>query len=62
MAWGGLFRDSTGAWLGGYAVKGGEGSVLLAELNGVHHHGLHLAWRLGNKKVQVEVIVWRWWT
>ena len=38
----GLLRDSIDAWLGGYAVKDGEGSVLLVELNGVHH-GLGMA-------------------
>ncbi|KAL2341042.1 hypothetical protein Fmac_008982 [Flemingia macrophylla] len=53
-ACGGLVRDSSGCFLGGFSVNLGPTSVTLAELSGVVH-GLKLAWDLGCKKVKVDI-------
>ncbi|KAK7306532.1 hypothetical protein VNO77_44479 [Canavalia gladiata] len=54
-ACGGLIRDSTGCFLGGFNVNlGSISSVTLAELWGVVH-GLKLAWDIGWKKVKVDI-------
>jgi len=53
-ACGGLVRDSSGCYLGGFTVNLGNTSVTLAELWGVVH-GLKLAWDLGCKKVKVDI-------
>ncbi|KAL2969486.1 hypothetical protein AAZX31_15G084400 [Glycine max] len=53
-ACGGLVRDSSGCFLGGFTVNIGITAVTLAELWGVVH-GLKLAWDLGCKKVKVDI-------
>ncbi|TKY71900.1 Heat shock 70 kDa protein [Spatholobus suberectus] len=53
-ACGGLVRDSSGCFLGGFTVNLGVTSVALAELWGVVH-GLKLTWDLGCKKVKVDI-------
>ncbi|MED6110616.1 70-kilodalton heat shock protein, variant 2 [Stylosanthes scabra] len=54
-ACGGLVRDSTGCFLGGFSVKLDNNiSVTMAELWGVVH-GLNLAWDLGCRKVKVDI-------
>ncbi|KAI5348581.1 hypothetical protein L3X38_001468 [Prunus dulcis] len=50
---GGLLRDNYGAWIKGFFVKLGVGSVLEAELWGIFW-GLHLAWESGFRVVEVE--------
>ncbi|CAL9006319.1 unnamed protein product [Prunus brigantina] len=49
----GVLRDATGAWLKGYSVNLGIGSVLEAELWGIFW-GLSLAWDSGFRTVEVE--------
>ncbi|XP_015942837.1 heat shock 70 kDa protein [Arachis duranensis] len=54
-ACGGLVRDSSGSFLGGFSVKLDHAtSVTMAELWGVVH-GLNLAWDLGCRKVKVDI-------
>ncbi|CAL2255075.1 unnamed protein product [Prunus armeniaca] len=50
---GGLLRDNYGAWIKGFSVNLGVGSVLEAELWGIFW-GLHLAWESGFRFVEVE--------
>nr|KYP40685.1 Heat shock 70 kDa protein [Cajanus cajan] len=57
-ACGGLVRDSSGCFLGGFSVNLGPTSVTLAELWGVVH-GLKLAWDLGFKKgLKSQLLRW----
>ncbi|RXI03537.1 hypothetical protein DVH24_004189 [Malus domestica] len=51
---GGILRAAAGVWIAGFTVNIGVGSVLNAELWGLFH-GLTLAWRLGYRKVHVEL-------
>ncbi|CAL2237692.1 unnamed protein product [Prunus armeniaca] len=50
---GGLLRDNYGAWIKGFSVNLGVGSVLEVELWGIFW-GLHLAWEAGFRFVEVE--------
>ena len=50
---GGLLRDNYGAWIKGFSVNLGVGSVLEAELWGIFW-GLHLAWESSFRFVEVE--------
>ncbi|BBN67942.1 hypothetical protein Prudu_231S000200 [Prunus dulcis] len=50
---GGLLRDNYGAWIKGFSVNPGVGSVLEAELWGIFG-GLHLAWESSFRVVEVE--------
>ena len=51
---GGLIRDETGRWLGGFTSKLGICNALTVELWGVLH-GLNLAWELGFRKIILEI-------
>ncbi|XP_062006018.1 uncharacterized protein LOC133723218 [Rosa rugosa] len=50
---GGVIRDNTGCWCGGFMINIGVGEVLLAEAWGLFH-GLHLALSLKISKLEVE--------
>ncbi|KAL8170236.1 hypothetical protein V2J09_022040 [Rumex salicifolius] len=50
---GGVIRDDSGVWLGGFVKNIGVCSVVAAELWGLYH-GLELAWDLGYRKVVLE--------
>ncbi|KAL5817222.1 hypothetical protein ACOSQ3_025600 [Xanthoceras sorbifolium] len=53
IAAGGVFREHSKGWLGGFSVKRGSGSALEAELWGVFS-GRKIAWEAGVKKMLVE--------
>ncbi|PNX85234.1 ribonuclease H [Trifolium pratense] len=50
---GGVVRDSSGEWVGGYARGLGDCSIIITELWGVLE-GLHLAWRLEFRHVELR--------
>lgn len=51
---GGLIRDATGSWCGGFALNIGVCSAPLAELWGVYY-GLYLTWERHITRLEVEV-------
>ncbi|GAU24377.1 hypothetical protein TSUD_390860 [Trifolium subterraneum] len=50
---GGVVRDSSGEWLGGYARDLGDCNIIIIELWGILE-GLRLAWRLGFRHVELR--------
>ncbi|KAJ1376166.1 Ribonuclease H domain [Sesbania bispinosa] len=53
MSVGGVLRDSTGNWCGGFAGNAGAGDVLLAELLALKI-GLDFAWNIGYRRILCE--------
>lgn len=51
---GGVLRNSSGEWCGGFAAKIGRCSAPLAELWGVYH-GLYVAWEQRVTRLELEV-------